>query len=168
MYRTITKINNINYANKSINNNIEKLINYYSIIVYQNITKYLFKNNINIDNIYSENELYYYIIKQLNNICTKQVDIFKTELYINIINKEYVQTLKDNCILHLINNLRIKKDNFLNIKLKDKEFAFDFEYKIYSKTIENIIKNNYNKEKNEIYFININNFDCDFNLQLKK
>lgn len=167
MYKTIAKIDNIIYVNKSINNNIKKLINYNSIIISQSITKYLFKNNINIDNIYNESELYYDIIKQLNNICNNQIKIFKAKLYNNIVCKEYIQILEDDYILYLINNLRIKKDKFLNIEIKDKEFSFDYEYKIYNKNIENIIKNAYNKEKNETYFININNFDCDFDLQLK-
>lgn len=167
MYKTIAKIDNIIYIDKSINNNIKKLINYNSIIILQSITKYLFKNNINIDNIYDENELYYDIIKQLNNICNNQIKIFKAELYNNITHKEYIQILEDDYILYLINNLRIKKDKFLNIEIKDKEFSFDYEYKIYNKNIENIIKNAYNKEKNETYFININNFDCNFDLQLK-
>lgn len=167
MYKTIAKIDNMIYIDKSINNNIKKLINYNSIIISQSITKYLFKNNINIDNIYNENELYYDIIKQLNNICNNQIKIFKAELYNNITHKEYIQILEDDYILYLINNLRIKKDKFLNIEIKDKEFSFDYEYKIYNKNIENIIKNAYNKEKNETYFININNFDCNFDLQLK-
>lgn len=167
MYKTIAKIDNIIYVDKSINNNIKKLINYNSIIISQSITKYLFKNNINIDNIYNENELYYDIIKQLNNICNNQIKIFKAELYNNITHKEYMQILEDTCVAYLINNLRIKKDKFLNIEIKDKEFSFDYKYKIYNKNIENIIKNAYNKEKNETYFININNFDCNFDLQLK-
>lgn len=167
MYKTIAKIDNIIYVDKSINNNIKKLINYNSIIILQSITKYLFKNNINIDNIYDENELYYDIIKQLNNICNNQIKIFKAELYNNITHKEYIQILEDDYILYLINNLRIKKDKFLNIEIKNKEFSFDYKYKIYGKNVENIIKNNFNKDKNEIYFINLNNFNCNFNLQLK-
>lgn len=133
MYKTIAKIDNIIYVDKNINNNIKKLINYNSIIISQNITKYLFKNNINIDNIYDENELYYDIIKQLNNICNNQIKIFKAELYNNITHKEYMQILEDDYILYLINNLRIKKYKFLNIEIKNKEFSFDYEYKIYNK-----------------------------------
>ena len=167
MYKTIARIDNIIYVDKSIDTNIKKLINHNAIIISQSITKYLFKNNINIDNIYDENELYYDIIKQLNNICNSQAKIFKTNLYDNIINKEHIQILENNCILQLINNLRIKKDNFLNTEIKNREFNFDFEYKIYNKTIENIIKDNYNKEKNNIYIIDIDNFNCNFDLQLK-